>query len=286
MRNSFESSNVACGPRFLWVDLKQSAGASLVDSLDQTLDVRRVRESTQVGHAIETHTPQFLCFEFDEPDPQGIDALTRIGQEHPSLPILVITDRSSAAAAMLSLRPPVWGLLIKPAPPTERRRDILTLPSSTRADRPEPIRHSDATRADVVPLSRAAEHHKHGKQDKQDKHDKQGRTHPAIEYAAQHLDCAIALGHVAALCHLGPSQFCRAFRLEHGVSFGQHLLRLRIERACDRLGDPDALVKEVAYSVGFNDLSYFTRAFRREMGVCPSAYQAGARLSYRLSRSS
>lgn len=274
MRNSLNTSNVACGPRFLWVDLKQSAGVSLVDSLDQAFDVHRVRESTQVGHAIETHTPEFLCFEFDEPDPQGIDDLMRIGQEHPSLPILVITDRSSAAAAMLSLQPPVWGLLIKPAAPAELRGDILTLPSSTRANRPEPIRHTDATRADVVPLSRAAEHHK------------QGRTHPAIEYAAQHLDCAIALGHVAALCNLGPSQFCRAFRLEHGVSFGQHLLRLRIERACDRLGDPDALVKEVAYSVGFNDLSYFTRAFRREMGVCPSAYQAGARLSYRLSRSS
>ena len=277
MRNSLNTSNVACGPRFLWVDLKQSAGASLVDSLDQTFDVHRVRESTQVGHAIETHTPQFLCFEFDEPDSQGMDALMRIGQEHPGLPILVIAGRSSAAAAMLSLRPPVWGLLIKPAPPTEVHRDILTLPPSTRANRPEPMRHSDATRAEVVPLSRAVEHDKHGKP---------GRTQPAIEYAAEHLDRAIALGHVAALCHLGPSQFCRAFRLAHGVSFGQYLLRLRMERACDRLGDPDALVKEVAYSVGFNDLSYFTRAFRREMGVCPSAYQAGARLSYRLSRSS
>jgi AraC-like DNA-binding protein len=277
MRNSLNTSNVACGPRFLWVDLKQSAGASLVDSLDQTFDVHRVRESTQVGHAIETHTPQFLCFEFDEPDSQGMDALMRIGQEHPGLPILVIAGRSSAAAAMLSLRPPVWGLLIKPAPPTDVHRDILTLPPSTRANRPEPIRHSDATRAEVVPLSRAVEHDKHGKP---------GRTQPAIEYAAEHLDRAIALGHVAALCHLGPSQFCRAFRLAHGVSFGQYLLRLRMERACDRLGDPDALVKEVAYSVGFNDLSYFTRAFRREMGVCPSAYQAGARLSYRLSRSS
>ena len=40
-----------------------------------------------------------------------------------------------------------------------------------------------------------------------------------------------------------------------------------------------ALAKEVAYSVGFNDLSYFTRAFKREFGGCPSAYQAGARLS-------
>ena len=280
MRNAFNTSNVACSPRFLWVDLKQSAGASLMDSLDQTFDVHRVRESTQVGHAIETHTPQFLCFEFDEPDSPGIDALTRIGQEHPGLPILVITGRSSAAAAMLSLRPPVWGLLIKPVGAADPRGDVLTLPPSTRASSPEPIVHSDARRADVVPLSRAAEREKH------EKRDKQARTHPAIEYAAEHLDCAIALGHVAALCHLGPSQFCRAFRLEHDVSFGRYLLRLRMERACDRLSDPDALVKEVAYSVGFNDLSYFTRAFRREMGVCPSAYQAGARLSYRLSRSS
>ena len=274
MRNSFDSSNAARGPRFLWVDLTQGARASLVDSLDGTFDVHRVREPTHVGHAIETHTPQFLCFEFDEPDAQGIDTLTRIGNEHPSLPILVITARSSAAAAMWSLRLPVWDLLIKFVPPTELRPEVLALPSSTRANRPESIRHSDVKRADVVPLSRAP------------KHDKQGRTHPAIEYAAEHFDRTIALGHVAALCQLGPSQFCRAFRLEHGVSFGQYLLRLRMDLACDRLGDPDALVKEVAYSVGFNDLSYFTRAFRREMGVCPSAYQAGARLSYRLSRSS
>ena len=42
---------------------------------------------------------------------------------------------------------------------------------------------------------------------------------------------------------------------------------------------PGALVKAVAYSVGFNDLSYFTRAFRRQIGVCPSEFQAGARLS-------
>ena len=42
---------------------------------------------------------------------------------------------------------------------------------------------------------------------------------------------------------------------------------------------PRALTKKVAYPVGFNDLSYFTRAFKRQLGVCPSDYQAGARLS-------
>jgi AraC-like DNA-binding protein len=40
---------------------------------------------------------------------------------------------------------------------------------------------------------------------------------------------------------------------------------------------PSAIAKEVAYSSGFNDLSYFTWAFKRQVGVCPSDYQAGAR---------
>ena len=153
MRNSFDSSNAARGHRFLWVDLTQGAGASLADSLDGTFDVHRVREPTHVGHAIETHTPQFLCFEFDEPDAQGIDALTRIGNEHPSLPILVITGRNSAAAAMWSLRLPVWDLLIKPVSPTELRPGIPALPSPTRASRPKtdpPFRrHASRRRASI-----------------------------------------------------------------------------------------------------------------------------------------
>lgn len=62
-----------------------------------------------------------------------------------------------------------------------------------------------------------------------------------------------------------------------GVIFGQHLLRYRLERACEGLARPGALAKEVAYAVGFNDLSYFSWAFKRQLGVCPRDYQASAR---------
>jgi two-component system, response regulator YesN len=50
------------------------------------------------------------------------------------------------------------------------------------------------------------------------------------------------------------------------------VLRYRIERACESLAVQGALAKQVAYSVGFNDLSYFTWAFKRQTGVCPSQY--------------
>jgi two-component system, response regulator YesN len=98
------------------------------------------------------------------------------------------------------------------------------------------------------------------------------RTQPAISYVASQFGSKITLDYVAALCRLSTSQFCRVFKREHGVSFGQYLLHYRLERACERLSSADVLAKEVAFSVGFNDLSYFTWAFKRQVGVCPSQY--------------
>ena len=110
-----------------------------------------------------------------------------------------------------------------------------------------------------------------------DSPDRHSRTHPAITHVATHFDSKIALQDVAALCQLSPTQFCRVFRQEQGASFDQHLLRYRLERACESLAHSGALAMEVAYAVGFNDLSYFTWAFKRQLGLTPSEYRAGAR---------
>lgn len=108
---------------------------------------------------------------------------------------------------------------------------------------------------------------------------RQGRTSPAVAHVALHFASRIPLEHAATLCQLGSTQFCRLFKIEHRMSFGRFLLRFRLERAYERLTCSDALVKEVAYAVGFNDLSYFSRAFKREFGVCPSTFRAGGRSS-------
>jgi AraC-like DNA-binding protein len=88
-----------------------------------------------------------------------------------------------------------------------------------------------------------------------------------------------ALRSDGAGARLSPSQFCRVFRQELDVGFGQCLLRYRIDRACEHLAHPGATAKAVADAVGFNELSYFTRAFKRRVGVCPSDYRAAARSS-------
>lgn len=267
MPYSFDTASASRDASFLWVNLTREARSALVDALDGGFDMRRVREPTQIPGAIQLHAPAFLCFEFDEPDAPGIAALAHTRREHPGLPVLMITGGHSEAVAIWALRIRVWDLLVKPVSNGELSRRIATLVELTRRRGPRPARETLFPQQGAEALSAL-----HGI-------NRPGRTYPAIAHVAAHFDRKIALDHVAALCRLCPSQFCRVFRQEHGVSFGQYLLRYRIDRACERLAHPGVLAKEVAYSVGFNDLSYFTRTFKRQAGVCPSEYQAGARLS-------
>jgi len=267
MPNPFDRESDLRDACFLWVDLTRQASTALADALNGAFDVPRVKQPTQIPGAVQAFAPLFLCFEFDEPDALGIDALIHTRRTHPSLPVLMITGHHSEALAIWALRIRVWDLLVKPVSIGELSQRIAALVELTRKRGPGPVRKTRFSPKGTEALSAL------------NSPNRQGRTYPAIAHVAAHFDRRIALDHVAALCRLSPSQFCRVFRQEQGVSFGQYLLRYRTERACELLVHPGALAKDVAYSVGFNDLSYFTRAFKRQVGLCPSEYQAAARLS-------
>jgi AraC-like DNA-binding protein len=98
-------------------------------------------------------------------------------------------------------------------------------------------------------------------------------TQPALQFIAANLHRHLSLADCARVCHLSPCEFSRRFHADQGVSFSQYLLRLRVERAAALLAEPRRSVSDVAYSVGFNDVSYFARAFRRFIGMPASAYR-------------
>lgn len=69
---------------------------------------------------------------------------------------------------------------------------------------------------------------------------------------------------------MSPSHFCRVFKLENGMTCVDFMLQKRIGQARTLLATTS--VKETAFAVGFNDPSYFSRVFRRQVGFCPSEY--------------
>lgn len=70
---------------------------------------------------------------------------------------------------------------------------------------------------------------------------------------------------------------CRCFKRRFGMSPVRYLTCSRLERAKRLLRQPDAKVSWVASASGYPDAGYFSRIFRKYVGVSPSEYAASAR---------
>ena len=66
----------------------------------------------------------------------------------------------------------------------------------------------------------------------------------------------------------------RQLKRESGVTIGQLLASARLEKACDMLRDPKAVVGDVAEAVGYLDQNYFARWFRQQTGQSPSQWRS------------
>ena len=75
--------------------------------------------------------------------------------------------------------------------------------------------------------------------------------------------------------HIGITEdhltFC--FRQELGITPVHYLQRYRINQAKRLLKESDQTITEIAFNVGFSDSGYFSRIFRREVGVSPEMFR-------------
>jgi AraC-like DNA-binding protein len=92
----------------------------------------------------------------------------------------------------------------------------------------------------------------------------------AVRYVERHFREPLTLADVAAVAHLSPHWFSEQFRNATGTSFQAYLKGRRLQFARALLQATDLSVTEVCHAAGFNDLSWFGRAYRRRYGEPPS----------------
>jgi AraC-like DNA-binding protein len=88
---------------------------------------------------------------------------------------------------------------------------------------------------------------------------------------------AIDLESAAAETGLSPFHFLRLFTRVLGVTPHQYLVRARLRRAARLLAEDERPITDVAYDVGFGDLSNFVRTFRRAARLSPRDFRRLAR---------
>lgn len=87
----------------------------------------------------------------------------------------------------------------------------------------------------------------------------------------------LSLGEIAATLDASVSHIQRSFRAHFGTTIVAYLHERRLARARELLLGSDLSIIEIAFAAGFNDHSYFTRLFTREVGLSPSSYRDSIR---------
>lgn len=98
----------------------------------------------------------------------------------------------------------------------------------------------------------------------------------AISYLQANYDKPLSLSGLSALVPLSEAQFCRSFKHLTGMTPFRYLIRYRILQSCTKLCQTDKKITDIALSCGFNNISYYNRAFLQIMNTTPSEYRRGS----------
>ncbi|MDN5361685.1 MAG: two-component system, response regulator YesN [Moorella sp. (in: firmicutes)] len=102
------------------------------------------------------------------------------------------------------------------------------------------------------------------------------RQTPPVEKAVAFINAnygrSISLEDVALVVNLSPAHLSRLFKKEMGRTVIEYLTLVRLEVA-KRLLREGKTIEEVAAAVGFNEATYFSRVFKREVGVPPGIFR-------------
>lgn len=98
-------------------------------------------------------------------------------------------------------------------------------------------------------------------------------TELAVDMINRYYAESISLQSVANQINVNPSYLSRLFKQETGENFVSYLTRVRIERAKSFLENSHYKIYEIADKVGYHNYTYFSKIFKKVVGVSPEEYR-------------
>jgi AraC-like DNA-binding protein len=99
------------------------------------------------------------------------------------------------------------------------------------------------------------------------------RLKQSIDFMNSHLMTMPPLEKIAEKSHLSPNYFHRLFTRIFGITPYHYMIQQRMETAKQLLSTTGMTIKEIAGNTGFDNEFYFSRVFKKQMGLNPSEYR-------------
>ncbi len=204
--------------------------------------------------------PDLVILDYRLPDMSGIEVLKEIKQAKPALPVIILTGYGDEEVAAKALRNGAMDYVKKPFSAPDLIGAIercLAAKFPIRSGRQSAL--SGIARHGVI----RAEMRPHI----------QYRIQHAIKYISDNYSSKITLSDVATKACMSKYHFSRSFKKATGTTYRDYLNECRIEKAKEMLESGALPVSEIAFAVGYADVTNFERIFKRIAGLSPSQYK-------------
>ena len=94
-----------------------------------------------------------------------------------------------------------------------------------------------------------------------------------VKYIRNNIHKDISIEELKDMCCLSKDHFIRLFKNDLQETPTQYIIQRKIERAQLMLITSDLLIKDIAYELSFENVSYFNRLFKKATGLTPSDYR-------------
>ena len=100
------------------------------------------------------------------------------------------------------------------------------------------------------------------------------RLHQVLEYIEENYSERITTKDLASSCFLSEEHFCRFFKRNVGKTVTEYINQYRVEKASVLLANTEEPIGRVGSSVGFDDVNYFSRIFKKIKGCSPNKFRS------------
>ena len=94
-----------------------------------------------------------------------------------------------------------------------------------------------------------------------------------IRYISTNYSRNLKIDDIARTFCFSRTSFCELFKKYTGKTYTKFMTDLRIEKAKKMLTDSKSSLTDITYTIGFNDLTDFSRTFKKITGMTPSVYR-------------
>lgn len=261
--------------RLLIADDEKLEREALADMVSRRFEHEVVLELAENGRkAADTAVlwgADLILMDIEMPGMSGLDAARAVLAQRPACRVIFVTAYSLFQYAHEAVHLGACDYLLKPVDPDELEASIRRAMRQVEAER----KLEELATAKALPEPQDA-----GAAPAEDAADEDSPAAMVMAQVRRYLEdnymFDLSLDSVGEILHISPAYLSAQFKKYQKMNFLDCLTELRINAAKKLLADPLRSTAEVASMVGYDDSSYFARAFKKRTGMTPTQYRRQA----------